>query len=255
MSVVSRQPEFASYASIGEIAARADIHPSSVTRVTQAFGFEGWPAFRRSVRAVYIGSAVSADRARRAEPTSVAERSVAHDVDNVDALRDAHTQRDIEAIGHALAASPRTVVIGSGLAAAPAAVLGHLGLLGGLDVRVCVGSATTQAAQIAHLGPEDCVIAINVWRVTTVLYSLMQAAQDRGVTVCLLTDVAASRLSHMATHVVVTQTGSVGAVPSVTAMTAVAQAITLVAAGPEQLSRARSVERTWDSLGLMDQHE
>lgn len=147
------------------------------------------------------------------------------------------------------------MIAGSGLAAAPAAVLAHLSLIAGRDLRTALGSATSQVSEVLRLTRGDVLMLINVWRTTGLQYQLAELARERGITVCLMTDLAGSRLERFADHVIVASTESVGRVPSVTAMTSAAAAILAAGDLADHAPRVRQVERAWNALGLMDAHD
>jgi len=257
LATIVREPHFASYATTGELATRANINPSSVTRVSQALGYEGWPDLRGSLREVYVRS-VSADGVE-ARPSSasgsVVEQLIQHDIENVSGLQNPKTRAAIEAVGARVARSRRILVVGSGLGSVPADVFGHLGLIAGLDVRVALGAATSQIAAVQLLGAGDCLVAVNVWRTTRTLRQLVALARSRAVAVCLLTDIEGSRLEAHADEVVVASTASAGPAPSLVALTSVAHAVLLSAAGGDALAHAHGVEQAWDAAGLIDDDE
>lgn len=255
LDVIVRDAAFASYATIGEFAARADAHASSVTRLSQSLGYSGWPALRAELRAVYLDSLEQVDHPAQREDADDAAMIIARDVDNVAALREPSTLSSIRAVAEAIAAAPRTVIAGSGLAAAPASVLGHLSLIAGRDLRTALGSATSQVSEVLRLARGDVLLLINVWRTTGLQYQLAELARERGITVCLMTDLAGSRLERFADHVIVASTESGGRVPSVTAMTSAAAAILAAGDLDDHAPHVRQVERAWNALGLMDAHD
>lgn len=254
-TLFSREPQFASYASTGELAARAQVHPSSVTRLAQSLGYDGWPDLREALRNVYIRSVGSLPDTTTTAGTDFLEQSLGHDAESIQGIRAPDTTQQLREIGKCLYASNRTVVLGSGLAAAPAQILGYLSLMAGLDVRLALGSATSQAAEVARLGEGDCIIAINLWRTTKVLYELLELARERKVTICVMTDIVRSRLAAMADHTAVVPSSSVAGIPSATAMCAAAQAITVSAMQDSSTEHGRLVEASWEALKLMDERE
>lgn len=254
LDVLARDAAFASYATIGELAARADVHPSSVTRLAQALGYAGWPAFRVDVRAVYLDGLGPQEHVREPiiDPISAV---IAADVHSVSELQNPLRVAQIAGIAQALKAAHRVVVSGSGLAAAPASIIGYVSLLAGRDVRVALGSATSQAAEVARLDQGDVLVLVNVWRTTSLLYSLAQLARERGITVCLLTDLVGSRLEQFCDHVLVASTDNPSGVPSVAALSSAALAIMSASGLEDERAHIRGVERAWNSLDLMDAHD
>ncbi|MET9671280.1 SIS domain-containing protein [Streptomyces sp. NPDC006475] len=253
---LGREPQLAAYASAREIAERAGVNTSTVVRTAQQLGYEGWPALRHHLRSHYIASMSSGEAAPPPAGPADADSVAAilrQDAANLQTLTTDDTLAAIRAMAAAIDASRRTLIIGSGLAEAPAGVLGHLGAILGHDMRVASGSATALSAQVSLLDEGDCLVVVNVWRLLRVLQPLAGMAKERGATVCVLTDLHASPLAAVADHVVVAPIESGRPAPSVTAMVAVVQAT--VAALPVTAEAVRAVgrvEQAWQRLDLMD---
>ncbi|MGV2982062.1 MurR/RpiR family transcriptional regulator [Microbacterium sp. AGC85] len=182
----------------------------------------------------------AAARMLRQDATNIA--SVASET-NVDAIRN---------IARAISASRRTVVLTSGSGAGPAHVLGYIASIYGYDVRVAAGSATSQTVIVSQLGSEDCLVVINVWRLTRALRGLTRLGRERGANVAVLTDLHSSPLNSHADNVVITPIGGVDETPSLTAMLAVVQAILAELSVLTPRNTAGQIERSWEALDLMD---
>lgn len=250
--LMSQEPHFASYATVGELAARAGLHASSVTRVAQALGFDGWPALRTELRELYILSPLEVKPSRY---DATATSGTAHAIEAIRVLDEPSAQDAIVRIAQAIQASGRTLVIGSGLAAVPGVVLSHLGVVAGIDIRVSMESPTAQLALVSNLSEGDCVVGINVWRMTRSLYEAMNAAKAQGVATCLVTDARGSRLVDVVDHLLYVPTATSEVTPSVTAMTLAAEMIIQRASGGGAVAHARTVEALWHRADLMDEHD
>ncbi|TGA90907.1 MurR/RpiR family transcriptional regulator [Streptomyces sp. MZ04] len=251
--VLAREPQFASYASAREVAERAAVNVSTVVRTAQHLGFDGWPGLRAELRAHYL-DALAAEEFPPFE--GAAEDSVGRtlrlDAINLAALASADSQRVIKAVAAEIRKAEPTLVVGSGAAAGPAHVLGHIGVIFGYDIQLAVGAATAQAAQVMRLREGSCLLAISIWRVTRALRELVRLAHERGVTVCLITDLRSSPLAEDADHVIVVPTEGVRSLPSFTAAVSVVQAILAELSGTQTTVAYGQVEQAWQRMDLMD---
>lgn len=249
--VLVRAPQFAGYSSAREVAERAGVNVSTVVRTAQQLGFEGWPQLREELRARYLAS-VSSGELSMSPAADPAAQTLRQDVTNIGALATPDNLAAIRATAQAVKAARRTLVISSGSGAGPAHVLSHLGGIAGHDVQLALGAATGQAVQVARLEPGDCLITINIWRLTRTLRGLTRLARERGATVCVLTDLRSSPLAEYADHLIVTPVESVQAGPSLTAMVAAVQAVLSELADDDAVRASGRVQRMWQELDLMD---
>ncbi|MGO2659966.1 MurR/RpiR family transcriptional regulator [Mycetocola reblochoni] len=251
VQVLARSPQFACYASAREVAERAGVNVSTVVRTSQQLGFAGWPQLRGGLRDEYLAS-LAAVRPATADATDVAALMLQQDATNLAATTTPENLAAIREIGAAIASAGTTVVLASGSGAGPATILGYLASVYGHDVEVATGSATAQAVAVSRLGSGDCLIVLNVWRLTKALRQLTALGHERGATVAVLTDLRSSPLGADADHVVVTPIEGVDETPSLTAMVAVVQGILAVLAVRTDRDAVGAVERAWERLGLMD---
>ncbi|WP_435057324.1 MurR/RpiR family transcriptional regulator [Streptomyces sp. bgisy060] len=249
--VLARTPQFASYSSAREVAERAGVNVSTVVRTAQQLGFDGWPRLREELRALYLASVSSGDLAPGAA-TDPAAQTLRQDAVNLSTLATPDNLAAIRAAARAVRTARRTLVISSGSGAGPAHVLGHLGAIAGHDIRLALGSATAQAVQVSQLEKGDCLVTLNVWRLTRTLRGLTRLARERGATVIVLTDLSASPLAEEADHLVVTPIEGVHAGPSVTAMVAAVQALLAELGDDDAVRSSGAVQQIWQELDLMD---
>ncbi|MFE3257086.1 MurR/RpiR family transcriptional regulator [Nocardia sp. NPDC059091] len=251
--VLVRAPQFASYSSAREIAERAGVNVSTVVRTAQQLGFEGWPQLREELRALYLASVSSGDislgPAAAADP---AAQMVRQDANNVVALATSDNLAAIRATARAIKAARHTLIISSGSGAGPAHILSYLGTIGGHDIRLSLGSSTTQAVDVARLEKGDCLITINIWRLTRTLRGLTRLARDRGATVCVLTDLRTSPLAGDADHLILTPIEATHAGPSLTGVVAAIQAILSELADDDAIRASGRIQQMWQDLDLMD---
>ena len=254
VQTLARAPQMASYASAREVAERAGVNVSTVVRTAQQIGFDGWPDLRVSLRAAYLASSAAGESV--APATNDAAALMLHqDTANLAGVATTENIAAIRAIAAAIAAARRTVVIATGSGAGPAQILAYLASFRGYDIQTAVGPPTTQAVQVARLEPGDCLLVINVWRLTRAIRGLTRLGADQGAVVAVLTDLRSSPLAADAAHTVVTPIEGIDPAPSLTAMVAVVQAILAELselADPGRRGTAGRIEQAWNSLDLMD---
>ncbi|MET9386265.1 MurR/RpiR family transcriptional regulator [Streptomyces sp. NPDC002928] len=251
VQVLARAPQFASYSSAREVAERAGVNVSTVVRAAQQLGFEGWPQLREELRALYLASVSSGD-VTPGPATDPAAQTLRQDVTNITALATPDNVAAIRATAQAIKAARRILVISSGSGAGPAHILSYLGTIAGHDIRLALGSSTTQAVHVARLEEGDCLITLNVWRLTRTLRGLTRLARERGATVSVLTDLRASPLAEDADHLIVTPIEGVHAGPSLTAMVAAVQAILSELSDEDAIRSSGEIQQMWQDLDLMD---
>jgi DNA-binding MurR/RpiR family transcriptional regulator len=249
--VLVRAPQFASYASAREVAERAGVNVSTVVRTAQHLGFDGWSQLREELRARYLASVCSGELS--ASPAAdPAAQMLRQDATNVTALATPDNLSAIRATARAVKAARRTLVISSASGAGPAHILSYLGTIAGHDIQLALGSATSQAVHVDRLEPGDCLITINIWRLTRTLRGLTRLARERGATVSVLTDLGSSPLAEYADHLIVTPVEGIQAGPSLTAMVAAVQAVLSELTDDDAIRASGQVQQIWQELDLMD---
>jgi DNA-binding MurR/RpiR family transcriptional regulator len=249
--VLVRAPQFASYSSAREVAERAGVNVSTVVRTAQQLGFEGWPQLREELRALFLATVSSEDISidPAADP---AAQSLRQDAGNITALATPDNLAAIRATAQAIKAARRTLIITSGSGAGPAHILSYLGTIAGHDIQLALGSSTGQAVQVARLEQGDCLITLNIWRLTRTLRGLTRIARERGAAVSVLTDLRSSPLAQDADHLIVTPIEGVHAGPSLTAMVAAVQAILSELMDEDAIRSSGRIQQMWQELDLMD---
>jgi DNA-binding MurR/RpiR family transcriptional regulator len=222
-----------------------------VVRTAQQLGFDGWPQLREELRARYLAS-VSSGELSASPAADPAAQMLRQDATNITALATPDNLAAIRATARAVKAARRTLVISSGSGAGPAHILSYLGTIAGHDIQLALGSATSQAVHVARLEPGDCLITINIWRLTRTLRGLTRLARERGATVSVLTDLGSSPLAEYADHLIVTPVEGIQAGPSLTAMVAAVQAVLSELTDDDAIRASGQVQQMWQELDLMD---
>lgn len=252
VQVMIQMPQFASYASARELAERAGANVSTVVRTAQQLEYNGWVDLREALRAEYLNSLVTAT-SERPISSDAAAKMLRQDATNLAAVSSAECTAIIQAVARAMKQARRTVVLATGSGAGPAQILSYLASIYGYDIQLAVGPATAQAVVVSQLDVGDCLIVLNVWRLTRALRGLTSLGRSQGATIAVLTDLHSSPLNADADHVVITPIEGVGAAPSLTAMVSVVHAILAELEESASKSSVGRIEQAWDKLGLMDE--
>lgn len=211
---------FGSYASARELAECAGTKVSTVVRTAQQLEFNGWTELRESLRAEYLNSLVDATSKRPISPDAAA-KMLRQDATNLAEVSSAENTASIQDVARAMKRDRRTVVLSAGSDAGPAQIFQFLASIGGYDVQLAVGHATSQAVMVSQLDERDCLIVLNVWRLTRALRGLTNLGRKQGTTIAVLTALHSSPLNADADHVVIMPIENVGAAPSLTVMVGV----------------------------------
>jgi DNA-binding MurR/RpiR family transcriptional regulator len=254
--LLATQAEFTSFASASAVAGRAGVDAATVVRTARALGFSGWPDLRLELRNRYLSSlraneVLNEHEDAASDPILHALRS---DVDNVTLAIRTIDVAQVRAIAAAIAGARRTVVIASGSFLGPAHHLVHSAGFMGLDVEFGIRGGTTLVNTLTRLGPGDCLVAINFWRLPREIRDATEIAGAAGATTCVLTDLRRSALTELADHVVTVPCEGTSHFPSLTASMAVVHAILAEITrilGDQARDAMRATEDLWQRMNLM----
>lgn len=223
------------------MADQAAVPPSTLVRLAQQLGYEGWPALKDAfAHALGLGGGGYADRAQRltgqAHTHSLTDELFAALAANLE-----HTRQQSAAVLVPLAQclqAARQVYIAGFRASYPLA----FALLYGYRLfRDSVQSLDAHAhnleMQLRPIGADDVVVAISFAPYSRECLDVAQWAKARGAQVVALTDSEASPLARMADHTALFTVESPSFFPSVAAGMALVEALLeqLVALGDAQL--------------------
>ncbi len=258
LQVLVTNPKLASYGEVGKIAAAADVNSSSVVRCAQALGFAGWPALQREIRARYLASLTSEETFATHSPSvsGPGHRAIFQDIQNLKDALETVDGDDVSAVVEAIAASRRTLVIGTGTFTAPGQVLAHLGSTIGFPISFESRGAVHLSSALAGFGPEDVLVVANVWRPIRDLLNATRVAKDQQARVVVITDSTRGPFRSLADHLLVVPSEGVSFFQSVTAATSLAYGILdgLAQRNPEKTKqRLTEARRRWEMLHTYEQ--
>ncbi|WP_432565122.1 MurR/RpiR family transcriptional regulator [Kineococcus sp. SYSU DK003] len=246
--------QFASFAEVAAIAARAGVDNSTVVRCAQTLGFKGWPALQHEVRARYLAT-LSNEQTLDVHPSSegsLLQQTVRRDIRNLEQALETVDEDVLAAAVKTLAHASRTLVLATGSLSAPATVLAHLGTTMGYDIHHEPRGGAHLAAAVNRLTAADALVVLNVWRPMSDLLAAVRIARSTGCPVVAMTDMYSGALAAAADHVLVLPSEGVSFFQSTTAATSVGYALLagLEAERPEITRPAiRRIQELWNGLG------
>lgn len=256
LQLLATQPEFTSYASTSAVAKRTGVDAATVVRTARSLGFSGWPDLRLELRNRYLAS-LNASQVLSEHDVDASDpilRAIRSDLGQLGLMARTVDSAAIRNIASAIATSRRTIVIASGAFSGPAYQLAHVAAFSGLDIEFVSRGGTTLTNALARLGPDDCLVAINFWRLLREICVATQIACDAGVVTCVITDVRQSPLTEVARHLVTVPCEGTSHFPSLTPAMAIVHGI-LADIAQQLADRGRQstarIEALWARMDLM----
>lgn len=254
--LLAAQPRLAAYASAAEVARRAGVNVATVVRTAQVLGFSGWPGLQLELRSRYLASLTAAellDEHDGSAPDPIV-RALRSDMDNLALAIRTLDLNAIRAVSAAIAAARRTLLIASGSFAAPATQLAHIGGAMGLDIELEDRGGTHLVNHLTRYGPDDCLVAVNFWKLPRQILDATRLARQAGLTTCVITDLSSSALARVAGHVITVPSEGTSHFPSLTAAMSVIHAILADIAlrrGEKAHAAIQRTEQFWQQMGLI----
>lgn len=229
-------PEEVALMSMRRLAAAADVHPSTMVRLCQAFGFGGFEEFREPFRRRLRGRPDGFTGRARGIQTRRGQGKTARLVRELHQAAAANLDRTfgpdgvarLLAVSEGLHRARRVYVVGlrGSLAAAHTFYHGYR-MIRGNAVLVGVLSGT-EIDDLRSIGQEDVVLAFGYAPYSKATIRVLAAARRRAAAVMVVTDSAVSPLTEGAQEVLVVGNESPGFFQSVAASVAVAEALVVL---------------------------
>ncbi len=245
---IEAHPREVALHSMRECARRAVLAPATLTRLSQALGFDGFEAVRRLCQESF---AAQAGYAGRAEVFQASARDSGDWLALLNETQHANTASvaglnhpsQLEAAADAMLRARRTYFLGMRASLGLASYLHYTyGLLASNGVLV-QGLGGTLADQIGEIGRDDLLVAISSAPYTRQTVDAVAQAQEQGVGLLVLTDSALSPIARSAAHVLLFRADSPSYFNSMAGALALAEALAAAAAvsgGREVLARLQS---------------
>lgn len=197
--IILQNPQRASFAPAGELAARADVDPATVTRLAQSLGFPSFSLFQRAIREDYFNSLgpfeMMSERRGRLNGRGLVRMTLLQDVENVSAVVDRIDEAGLQMLAERICSGARTLFVATGAAGGLAVIAGYLLQFLGLPANAEVRGGLYVAAELALLRPGDVVVGISFWRGARETVQALEWARAHNIHAAALTD---SRLSPVA---------------------------------------------------------
>jgi len=244
-------PDMVVMASMREIATRVGVAPATLVRLARSLGFEDWSALRSAcVDDFRTSSPLYAERAdaivhREGVPGLVHEVMRAG-VAGLDHAIAANPATAIDEAAALLQAAPRIFVAGFMSCRAPALAFAYVCRLFRSDIVLLGGEGSSLAADLAAIGPDDAVLAINFRPYGREIHDIAAAVARSGAALVSIADSRATPLARQARAILLFAADSPSFFPTITPAVALAEALAaamLAHAGDAAAARVGEIEQ------------
>ncbi|MBF6169758.1 MurR/RpiR family transcriptional regulator [Streptomyces gardneri] len=225
--LVLDDPEGTAFRSIGESAQLAGVHRSSLVRFATMLGLSGYPDLVRLCRR-QLAAEANVHRERAAEPTSrdqFLSTVLEYDTANVARAFDRIDRDDWERAVHAVISAETVHVVGLRVSLSVAYQVAYLLRAIRPGVRQIKAAAGLFVDELGDIGAGDTLVAVSIHRYARDTVQAVEWARGRGATTIAFTDGPSSPLARIADLTFYAETGGLSDLPSLTALTSVAQAL------------------------------
>ncbi|MBG0832004.1 MurR/RpiR family transcriptional regulator [Planomonospora sp. ID67723] len=196
MHLVIEDPGFVRDATVGAVAERAGVSPSTVVRACHAAGFGGFQGLKLALVRESARSADSVPHTLSAG-TGLEEACATVLASHADSIRSVRATLDPAHLGQAvrlLAAAPHILVVGVGTSAAPATDAAYRFATIGCHAEAPADGRTRQL-RASLLGEDDAVLAISHTGRSAETLAAVDAARTRGAKIVAITSFSSSPLA------------------------------------------------------------
>lgn len=256
--------------SIRQLAAKADVKPNTLVRLSRAIGMDSYESFREIFRdEIRQGRETYPDRARwlqslaqRDEMGALYAASAESAIDNIEGFFSSTDHRAIEAAAREIVAARRCYALGVGVNNAIAQNFAYLAGMAIDGVRALPQGGTQPVDGLARANSDDILIAMTFRPYRREIVEAVAVARSQGVRVIAVSDSLASPIMPDAQHRFVIPTDTPQFFISTVALTAffeVLIAFIIAEAGEDVISSIESYHSQRHALGIYvedkDKHE
>lgn len=247
--LVDEAPGVIAFGTVAEVARDAGTSPQTVLRLAGRLGHAGFAGLQDEVRAELVARLPpAADRIRQRPGSDLLGEVQAADEHNLHASLEVHPAA-VRPVVQLLADPGRTIAVlaADSWVGVGALFAGHLSQLRD-DVRLLDGPVPRVTREVARLGPDDVVVALDVRRYEHWVLDATDQAVDGGAVLVAVSDGPTSPLFARATHRFVVGVASPGPFESATGVVALLHLlVTGTAATLRESAQGRldAVERAW----------
>lgn len=247
--------------SIRQLAAKADVKPNTLVRLSHALGMESYESFREIFRdEIRQGRETYPDRARwlqslsqRGELGGLYGTFAETAIDNLEGFFAATDHAAIEQVAQAIVAARRTYVLGVGVNNGVAHNFAYLVSMAINGVRALPNGGTQLVDGLARAGRDDLLIAITFHPYRTEIVDAIEVARARETPFVAISDSPASPIMPGASHSFVIPTETPQFFISTVALTAFFEVLTafvIAAAGESVVSHIEEFHSRRHALGV-----
>ncbi len=258
---ILQNPGEVSVCSIRQLAARAEVKPNSLVRLSRALGMESYDAFREIFRAEIRQAGDSyPDRARWLQKQSRQGRigalyaeTASAAAQNLDKLFAMTSHAAIEAAARAIAEARRTYVVGVGVNNPIAHNFAYLAGMAIDGVRPLPSGGALPVDGLARADARDVVVAMTFHPYRREVVEAADVAAAKDVPIIAISDALASPIMDAAAHRFVVPVETPHFFASTIALTAffeVLVAFVIAASGDAAVASIRNYHRRRQSLGI-----
>lgn len=257
--LVLDDPDGTAFRSIGESAELAGVHRSSLVRFATLLGLSGYPDLVKLCR-MQLAAEANLLRERAAEPTSREQfLSAVLDRDTANMARafDRIDRDDWDRAVHAVASAETVHVVGLRASLSVAYQVAYLLRAIRPGVRQIRAAAGLLVDELRGIQSGDTLVAISIHRYARDTVHAAEWARRRGATTIALTDGPSSPLARIADLTFYAETDSVAELPSLTALSSVAQALAFGVKhqlGPDRHSDLTPDEQLLEEFAVYEDH-
>lgn len=225
--VIAGSPAFAASATAAHVARRAGVNSSTVVRVAQSAGFNGWPDMQHEI-AVQRLSSLDAQQLLREHSVgsdSYLQKAVQADIASLQMIGTTVGESEFDAFSESLLKARRIALLGSGSFLGPLIQFAHVGARLGLDVVLAMGEGRSVPATFTNLAKGDALLVLNLWRTPRDVESIVELAHWRNAIVLLISDTQESPLTPYAAQTLVIPAEGSSHFPSLVGATTLVHAL------------------------------
>ena len=260
VSYIEHNPKFAAFATAGDLGSRVNVHPSTVVRLAQLLGYDGFPEFQAAIRHTYLCSLDAVSLNPPHAPgrfADVVSSSLDQDLRNLATTRASLDGKTVQQVARLVESAPVSLAIGGGSHGGLAIIFSHLCRFMGLHMDVEIRGGMSLAARLSQVGSGHVVFGSSAWWVLNDTREALAIAREQGAHTIAIADSRASPLAQVADHVLITRSESVCFNQSLVGHLAIVNAIVAeIATNGDDAIQQRMVQSTAfaERLGAVWQH-
>jgi DNA-binding MurR/RpiR family transcriptional regulator len=176
---------FMSFASANQAGEKTGTSAATVVRFAQTLGYEGFSELQEALRAELPSYLTAVEHIQeRLEaplaPDNISQQVFHTDIRNIERTANSLSEDRLNAAIDNILQAKQILVVGSGLSAAAVLFLAHSLKVIGFESRAITSEGLSLAAIVSQTGPEDLLIAIDLWRYVRSTVEAVSTAKHYG---------------------------------------------------------------------------